>query len=75
MKVFYRKKADAEIKLKPLPITSEKEAAFKVAFSIKVAEEIEDSMRVLIYDNKTGELYLDNDLIMRDSFLEYEAIS
>eukprot|EP00347_Sterkiella_histriomuscorum_P012081 403369963 len=61
--------------LKRLPIENEQEPAFKIGYYIKVAENIDESLKVQIYDNKSGELYKDNDLIMKDSFLDFETIT
>lgn len=46
MKVFYRKKNDSVINQKRLKIENEQEYAFKIGFYIKVAEDIDDSLRV-----------------------------
>ena len=75
MKVFYRKKNESVINQKKLPIENEKEHAFKIQHYIKVAENIENALKVQIYDNKSGYQYKDNDLISKDSFLEYETLT
>ncbi|CDW76888.1 dwnn-domain-containing protein [Stylonychia lemnae] len=75
MKVFYRKKNESVINQKRLPIEGESEPAFKIAYYIKIEENIDDNLKVQIFDNKTSQLFNDNDLIPKDSFLEYEVLT
>ncbi len=36
---------------------------------------IEGNMKVVIYDNKTGQQFDESDMISKDSFLEYEILT
>ena len=72
-KVLYNKKGESTIN--KLPIEGEKEYANRIAYYIKIAEDIDGPMKVLIFDNKTGLLFDDQDMIPKDSFLQYEVMT
>ena len=46
MKVFYRKKGESVTNQKRLPIENERDAAFKIAYYIKIEENIDMSLKV-----------------------------
>ena len=74
MKVFYRKKNENAKTQQKLAIDNEKEPASKIGYLIKVQENLENSLLIVIYDNKSGYQYKDSDLIQKDSFLEFETM-
>lgn len=75
MKVFYRKKNENVKTQQKLTIDNEKEPAMKIGYLIKVQENLDNSLIVVIYDNKSGYQYKESDMIQKDSFLEYETMA
>ena len=57
-------------------IDKEPEMAHRICSKIQFQEGIDlSSLRVILYDNKTKQLYRDNDVIQKLSYLEYETTS
>lgn len=72
MKVFYKPRSEKG-NLKRLPIDSESEPAHKICSKIKFQESIEHNLCIMLYDNKSGHQFKDNDIIAKDSILEYQT--
>jgi hypothetical protein len=75
MKVFYKERSDEiKIKLKALEIEQDQIPAHRVRQKIQFKEGVELNMIIKLYDNKTGQIFKDEDLVQKGAMLEYEAV-
>lgn len=74
MKVYYRPKS-GDTKLKHLPIDNKEEPAHRVCQKIQFMEGIAENLRITLFNNKTGSMFKDHELVPENSFLEYTTAS
>lgn len=70
MKVFYRPKS-GDAKLKHLLIDSKEEPARRICHQIQFMESIAENLRITLFNNKTGQMFKEGDMVPENSFLEY----
>lgn len=72
MKIFYKPR-HGDDKHKQIPLDKEAYAAHIIAEKIRFQEGIDHSLRLTLYDNKTGHIYREDEMIEKLSYLEYST--